>query len=71
MIDNLVEVFDLNFCVPAFLGIEHDVWSFLAGAEAHIRFNFDIVQPLGSNSFLELRRELFRAAGLAIDILTN
>jgi hypothetical protein len=71
MPDNLVKILRLNFRIPAFVGIQHDVWALLTGAEAHIGFDFDVGEPFGGNFCFQFSRQLFRAAGFTIDILAN
>jgi hypothetical protein len=71
MIRDFVEIFDLYFRIPMFVRVKHDVGPLLAGAETHIRLNFNVSESLGRDAFFELSHYLLRASGLAIDILTN
>jgi hypothetical protein len=71
MLDDVVEVLRLDFGIPALFWIKHDVRTFLARAEAHVGFHFHVGNTLGGDFFLELRRELFRAARFTIDVLAN
>jgi len=71
MFDDIVEVLRLDFGIPALFWIKHDVRTFLARAEAHVRFDFHVVNALGGNFLLELGREPFRAARFTIDVLAN
>jgi hypothetical protein len=67
----IVKIFDLDLGIPALLRVEDDVRSFLAGAEAHVGFHFDVLDPFCRYAFFELSHELFRASRLAIDVLTH
>src|ERR1051325_9988392 len=71
VLDNVVEILRLYFGVPALFRIQHDVRSLLAGAEAHVRLDFDILNALSGDFFFQLGRELFRAARFTIDVLAN
>jgi hypothetical protein len=71
MLGDLVKIRHLHVGVPTFLRIEHDVGSFLASAETHIRFDLDIVETLGRDPLLQLNRERLGATRLAIDILAD
>ena len=71
MLDDVVEVLRLDFGIPTLFRIQDDVRSLLSGAEAHVRFHFDIVNALGGDFFFELGGELFRAARFTIDVLAN
>jgi hypothetical protein len=71
MSGDVVEVFDFHFRVPILLRIKDHIGTVLARAKAHIRFHFDVTQAFIGDLLLEFRHELFRAPGLAIDVLTN
>src|SRR6185436_18089356 len=68
--DNLVEIFRLHVSVPVLFRVDHEVGTFLAGAEAHVGFHFDIGQPFGGEFFLQCRHQRLRPTRLTIDILT-
>src|ERR1044071_7047880 len=71
MLDDVVEILRLDFGIPALFRVQDDVRSLLAGAEAHVRFDFHVVKTLRSDFFFELGCELFRTARFTIDVLAN
>jgi hypothetical protein len=71
MLSDLVEIRDFDARIPIFLRIQHDIGTFLAGPEAHVRFYFDIAKPFGGNPLIELLHDFLRAPGFAVDILTD
>jgi hypothetical protein len=70
-IGDLVEVFYLHRRIPVLFRIQNNIRSFLAGSEAHVRFDFHISEPFGLNSLLKFGHELLGAPILTVYVLTD
>jgi len=69
--NDIVEIFALDMGIPIFFRVDHDVGTFLAGAETHVRLDVDVGESLGGDLLLQLRGQLLGPTGFAIDILAD